>query len=173
MCVAGSSGNGSYTIPAMTGVQYTVSTGGSFSNVSAGTYPVTPPKTVSVKAAAKAGSGVTLTGTTSWSYSYTTAGDCKATPAAPTVTGQVCTVNGDGNGVYTSGYITIPATAHVQYSINGTIAAAGQHPLAPATYTVTAVGIDGYALNGYPAGGWSQTITAAWPVAMSLRWRRV
>jgi len=160
ICTGGTSGNGSYTIPTTAGVSYFVN--GSNTAKPAGTYSVAPVATISVVAKLASGNTTSkLTGTTSWSFTFNSAGTCVVTPAAPSVTSQVCTVGGDGNGVFTDGYITIPATAHVQYSINGSVAAAGQHVLAPGTYTVTAVGIDGYGLTGYPTGGWSKTITSA------------
>jgi hypothetical protein len=160
VCTGGHSGNGSYTIPTTTGVSYYVN--GSSTAKPAGTYSVTPVATISIVAKLTASNKTyELTGTTSWSHDFASAGTCKVTPAAPSVTDQVCTVNGDGNGVYTSGYITIPSTAHVQYKINGSNVSAGQNNLAPGTYTVTAVGTDGYSLSSYPSGGWSLTIHSA------------
>jgi hypothetical protein len=157
ICSNGASGNGSYTIPTTAGVSYFVN--GSSTAKPAGTYPVTPVATISIVAKVTAGNTSSkLTGTTTWSFDFASAGTCVTTPATPTVTDQVCTVNTDGNGTFTSGYITIPTTNHVQYSIDGTIAAAGQHPFAAGTHTVTAVALDGYGLTGYPAGGWSLTI---------------
>jgi len=165
VCTDGAAGNGSYTIPATAGIDYWVSTDGGahYAYKGQGTYPVTPVVTVLVK--------VTLThatkdiyklvGTTSWSFTFTSAGDCVTVPAAPTVTSQVCTVNQDGNGVFTSGYITIAATANVQYYINGSPVSSGKNYLAPGTYQVTATATNGYALSGYPDGGWSRTIDAA------------
>ena len=160
VCTAGSSGDGSYTIPTTAGVSYFVN--GSPTAKPAGTYPVTPAATITIVAGLSTGNTTSeLVGTTTWNHTFASAGTCKVTPGTPTVKDQVCTVGTDGNGVYTSGYITIPATANVQYSINGSTASAGQHDLAPATYTVTAVGTGGYALTGYPAGGWSLTIHSA------------
>ena len=97
-----------------------------------------------------------------WSLTIHSALACgNVTPVAPSVTDQVCTVNGDGNGVFTSGYITIPSSTKVNYFIGGSPASAGQHNLAAGTYTVTAVAVPNYTLTGYPVGGWSETIHSA------------
>jgi len=164
VCTNGVSGNGSYTIPTKNGVAYWVSTdnGSHYNQVGAGTVSVTVPKTVMIKALATSAQFV-LTGTTSWSHSYVSAGTCTTTPASPTVTSQVCTVNQSGVGSFTSGYITIPGTPHVQYSINGSPVSSGTNNEVPGTYTVTAAAVGGYSLTGYPTGGWSLTIHSANP----------
>jgi hypothetical protein len=56
------------------------------------------------------------------------------------------------------GSITIPSAAHVDYFVDGVPTAAGTHPFAVGTYSVTAVAQAGFQLVGYPAGGWSLAI---------------
>lgn len=75
----------------------------------------------------------------------------QVTPAAP--------VFDDQPGAASDTY-TIPSTAHVSYHVNGTPASAGTYP-GTGSITVTAVADSGYALIGYPPGGWSHTFSTA------------
>ncbi len=76
-----------------------------------------------------------------------------ATPVEPVATDAVCTP--DKPGEVTSGFITIPDTAGVQYKIGDVNADVGPNEKAPATYTVTAIAKDGYRLA---EGTWSWTL---------------
>jgi len=163
-CKVNTDGNGLYTsgyitIPASTKVNYFINGSPAASgkhNLGAGTYTVT----------AVAVPNYTLVGYPAggWSETIHSALPCgNVTPVAPSVADQICTVNTDGNGLYTSGYITIPASTKVNYFINGSPASSGQHNLGAGTYTVTAVAVPNYTLVGYPAGGWSETIHDALP----------
>jgi len=159
-CVVGTDGKGSFVsgyivIPSTTGAQYYIDG----SPVSAGNIPEAPGD-YTVTATALPGyilSGYPADG---WPEHIKAANGCgNVTPVEPTVVDRVCGVNSDGNGDYTTGYIDIPSTVGVNYYIDGTLAAAGHHDLAPGDYTVTFAAIPDYTLAGdYPADGWVETI---------------
>jgi hypothetical protein len=171
-CVDGEPGeiaDGSYTLVAVTGVRYWVKlNGGSWTLTPAGTYAASPGDTVKVQAVGDVLNGYYIPGPFNeqdfgpWTFTAPE-GDCvvKAVPVDPTVAPQTCVEDQDGNGSYVDGSITIAASTGVNYFIDGTPFGAGQHSFGPGTYTVTAEPQDGYALNGYPDGGWSLTVTAA------------
>ena len=105
-----------------------------------GTYQVT----------AEAKDNYVLQGDSSWSR--TVSKDvCPVTPVAPTKENESCTGTDDGG-------ITIPDVTGVRYLIDGTLAAAGFHPLVLGDYQVTAEAKDNYVLEGYPDGGWPRTV---------------
>jgi len=143
-----------YTIPATTGVEYRVN--GSETAAQAGTYPLAQGASVEIEASAK--TGYTLEGDDEWTLTAKTI-DCTVTttPTAPTYTVQAC--------LYPSytvqpATVTIPATTGVVYSLDGVVTPAGRVTVGTGAHTVTAAGVEGYELIGYPAGGWSTTITA-------------
>ncbi|MCR6649417.1 MAG: fibronectin type III domain-containing protein [Cellulomonas sp.] len=118
-----------YTIPSVTGVQYSV--GGS--PVAAGTHPATGTVTVTASAASSA---YVLNGATEFSHTFTDVR--QATASEPTWT--------DTWGTQDDTY-TIPSVTGVQYSVGGNPVAAGTHP-ATGTVTVDAAAVPGYVLTG-------------------------
>jgi LPXTG-motif cell wall-anchored protein len=140
-----------YTIPDITGVSYTV--GGV--PVAPGTYPIAAGSTVVIDAIGSA--RYVLSGTTEWTSTAPTL-DCieTGTPAAPTFTTQVCTTS----FTVVPATLTIPVGDDVVYSVDGAVTSAGTITVGVGTHTVTAAPQPGYALENYPAGGWSTTIIA-------------
>jgi hypothetical protein len=135
----GTSSDAFLTIPATTGVVYSVD-----SVVTAAGNVVKTPGTYTVTAAALP--GYTLEGTASWPLTVDAAPDCTqhVTPVAASVTQAECT----GPGTSTQPFVTIPDTAGVVYAIDGVVATAGDHAAAPGTHTVTATALEGYTLDG-------------------------
>ena len=136
------------TIPSTEHVAYTLNG----QAVAAGQHQVaadsTGHYTVVVNATAKA--GFTLTGTTHWDLSGTLScgtsggGTTPVAVVAPTVA-ESCTLM--------AAVVTIPDTAHVTYSLNGQLVAAGPHAVAADsaghyTVVVTASAASGYTLTG-------------------------
>ena len=123
--------NDTYTIPSVTGVQYSV--GGT--PVSAGTYPATGTVTVSAAAASAA---YTLTGATTFTHTFSSIVDVSA--VEPT---WYDTYGTDEDT------ITIPSVTGVRYFVNGTPFSAGTYPVGTAgTVTVNAMAASGYRLTG-------------------------
>ena len=162
----GTIADGSYTLDDVTGVIYFVKVGdGSWTKTAAGTYPVSAGTTVYIYAIGDVLNGYKIPGPLSqqdfgpWTFTAPE-GECivDAVPVDPTVTPQTCEVDEFDLGTLVSGWITIPASEGVQYLIDGTEYAAGDHQFEPGTYQVTAEALPGYELDGYPEGGWSLTI---------------
>jgi len=160
ICTDGELSDSSYTLTAVTGIDYQVSTDDvTFTPIGAGQHVV--PAGTHIWITASAETGYSITGDTSWDHLFPTP-LCDGVPTDPTATDQACTVNEDGHGSFVSGYITIPDSLGVQYYIDGTPVDAGNIPEVPKTYQVTATAKDGFALtDAYPDGGWSLTIHAA------------
>jgi hypothetical protein len=163
-CNVGTPGStqGTYELIAAANVTYTVNVNGTITTgLLSGVFPANPGDVVEITAVPNA--GYTLTNTPFvWDHTFTDPGKCTitVTTVMPGVTDQTCTV--DGNvGTLHDGYIDIPATTGVDYSINGSVVSSGPNYLTPGTYTVTAAAQPGYILSGYPADGWSLTIAAA------------
>jgi hypothetical protein len=174
----GSPTSGSYTLGAVTGVLYTVSTnGGSSVPVAAGTYPAAVGTDIQVSATADTAHGYSVAGTPSWHFTFVSPGTCldDAKWIQPAATSQSCLPDGSGGGLgqlggavaadtLTQAFITIPDTVGVRYFINGAAHAAGDVTLSPGSYQVTAVATSGYQLAaGYPVGGWTEVLTSAEP----------
>ncbi len=162
----GTIADGSYTLDDVTGVIYFVKIGdGTWTKTAAGTYPVSAGTTVYIYAIGDVLNGYKIPGPLSqqdfgpWTFTAPE-GECivDAVPVDPTVTPQTCEVDEFDLGTLVSGWITIPASEGVQYLIDGTEYAAGDHQFEPGTYQVTAEALPGYELDGYPEGGWSLTI---------------
>ncbi len=133
---AGVAGDGSYTIPATVGVQYSVRLNGSgpYSDVSAGTVSVPIGTSIQVKAVGLP-SWVSLTGTHEWSYTWVSPGDCIVTvaPVAPSAAAiSEC-------GTY--GSITLPTTTGVVYELTSGDGMQG-------VWEVTATPAAGYKFDG-------------------------
>lgn len=159
----GTLSDSSYTLTAVTGVDYQVSLDNStFNPASAGQHFVSAGQHVWITASAQA--GYTLVGPVAWDHAFP-APDCTVTavPADPGHADQSCIVGQDGNGSFVSGYITIPNSTGVQYYINGSSVSAGNVLEAPGDYTVTATALSGYTLDSYPADGWPEHIASALP----------
>ena len=168
---------GSFTLDAVTGVIYTVSTNGGASQVTtAGTHQVSNGTDIRVLATADAAHGYRVDGSPSWHFTFASAGDClqDAKWVKPVATSESCLPDGSAGGGLgqlggsvganhlTTAFITIPSTTGVQYAINGVVHAAGDVVLAPDTYTVTAAALTGYQLAAdYPVGGWIEVLTSA------------
>ena len=154
---AGCTGPGTFShavlhIPSTTGVVYRID-----GDVVTGDVPATAGTLVSVTATPA--EGFLFEGDQQVTYQFTpTTPDCLVDVAAvaPTFGESAC----DGNHPAPSSSYTIPATAHVRYSVDGTAAAAGTYPIAiGSTLTVTAAADDGFVLRG-PAT-FTHTFTAA------------
>jgi hypothetical protein len=160
VCDDGELSDSSFTLEAVTGIDYEASTDNvTFTPISAGPHLV--PAGTHLWITATAETGYTIVGQTSWDHLFPTP-LCDGVPTDPTATDQVCMVNEDGHGSFVSGYITIPDSLGVQYYIDGTPVAAGKISKVPDTYQVTATAKDGFALtDAYPDGGWSLTINGA------------
>lgn len=150
-CVAGSPGQGSYTIPSTTGVRYTVQINGAggFVETAAGTYPVSVGTTVEVTAEALPGH--TLIGQIEWSTTIAKP-DCRVTPLPPNFTPAVCSTSDPGH--YGKASYTIPTTEGVKYQVrvNGgswTDKSAGTYEVSASAYVeVRATAVPGYKLTG-------------------------
>ena len=158
-------GPGSFTIPAVGGVQYQVDiNGGGYNNVGAGTYPVPIGTVVRIKAVPLF--GYTLVGAASWdAYVFASPGDCleEVVKADPTFADAVCLAPGDSSDAT----YTIIGADHISYfvSING-----GPEALTPGgTYVIAAgssifihaVAEPGYVIDPTDAGPWSHTYAPA------------
>ena len=144
----------SYTIPATTGVVYSVND--SETPVKAGTYPLAQGETVVVHADAL--TGYTIDGTDEWTITADERNcDVTATPATPTYSAQQCQYPS-----YTvqPATVTIPSTTGVVYSLDGKVTPAGIVTVAVGPHAVTAAAVEGYELAAYPVAGWTTTITA-------------
>jgi hypothetical protein len=129
-----------YTIPAATGVTYSVNG----TETAAGTYPATAGEAVTITATAQG--GYTLTGSSSWAHTYATTGGCVASviATAPHFADSVCKVSGATQGTY-----TIPATTGVVYTANGVTRSAGTYRAsAKSTVILLATARSGYHLTG-------------------------
>lgn len=144
---------GSYTLPEVTGISYTVNgvatAAGTHTGITAGTYNVV----------ATAQTGYVLTGTTSWTITLSAAEDCEqepttVTPTAPTFKQPSCEV--------LTGSYTIPEVTGVTYKVNGVTATAGTHTVLPGvTVHITAEADSGYVLADGATASWNETFTAA------------
>jgi hypothetical protein len=138
---------GSYTIPATTGVQYQLDG----TNIGAGTYP--GPRTGTITAVATANHVLTNPGF-SFALDVAPAEDCPApssTAVAPEVVqSAACDVEGS--------YV-IPATPGVQYQLDGANIGAGTYP-GPKAGTITAVATGNHVLTN-PGFSFALYVTAA------------
>jgi len=157
ICTDGELSDSSYTLTAVTGIDYQVSTDNvTFTPIAAGQHVV--PAGTHIWITASAETGYSITGATSWDHLFPTP-LCDGVPTDPTATDRACIVNEDGHGSFVSGYITIPDSLGVQYYIDGTAVDPGKILETPGIYQVTATAKDGFALTSdYPDGGWSLTI---------------
>jgi hypothetical protein len=156
-----------FTIPADQGVKYQAWDGDSWENIDAGVYDVSSfPAEVKIRAVAKNHYSFLPGATTEWTFDFVSAGDCVVSaPIDPVVSSdQLCVIDDFETGAahYKSGTITIPATPHVTYSVNGTVKGAGEHDYAPGTYTISAMADPGYKLTGVP-DPWTVKINADEP----------
>lgn len=132
-----------YTVPAVTGIDYLV--GGNF--VLAGTYPGAG--TVTVTARAWPDYVLDPDAPTSWSTTF------KATPYTATPAAVMFTdVDGTENDTF-----TVPAVAGVDYLADGNVLPAGTYP-GTGTVTVTARAQPNYVLSAGSVTSWSATFQA-------------
>jgi len=135
VCVAaGTVGQGGYTIPATTGVSYKVKLGnGSWTPVSAGTYPAAVGSRVQISAIAQPGYVIPPRDDSSWDevIGGPDSSDC-VVPAAPTFSPSECVADQPG-GQTGAGY-TIPTSPDVRYEllVNGS-----WQPVSAGTHVVT------------------------------------
>lgn len=143
-----------YTITAASGVTYQLFSGGTWTDVAAGTVNVNPTST-DITVTLRALKTVTGAVLESWEHTFSSAGDCiiEVTPVDPTITQVLC--DESTPGAQTEGGYTIPETEHVTYLVrigDGVAAevAAGFHAVpAGTTFTVIAVADGaGYSLPG-------------------------
>jgi hypothetical protein len=156
-----------YEIVAVTGVTYEISFDGvsyTTAGASAGLHDATPGTHIWIKALALP--GYEITGQTVWDHAFTDPGEClDEAPVQPVVgVHQECVVDDLETGAahYESGTVTIPAAAHVTYSVDGVVTAAGEHDVAPGSYAISAEADPGYALTGVP-DPWVVEVLAAEP----------
>ncbi|MEO6114838.1 MAG: hypothetical protein ABIP33_00475, partial [Pseudolysinimonas sp.] len=165
ICTVNSDGNGDFTsgqiiIPSTVGVNYFIDG----VPAGAGGHDVTPGDHLVTFAAVPS---YTLAGdypTDGWTEHVNDANPCgDVHPVEPNVISQTCIVNIDTDaGTLVTGYIDIPNTVGVNYYIEGVLAAAGHHDLAPGDYAVTFAAIPDYTLTGdFPEDGWTVNIGAA------------
>ncbi len=167
ICNAASTGStvGSYEILPADHITYTVRiNGGAAASILPGKYDAQPEDLVVITAIPDA--GYKLDGTNSpWTWVFADPGACldTAMPVEPSVTAQTCTVDDlDGAGTLRSGFITIPATTGVIYSIDGTvITAPGNIDEIPGDHVVTAVAALGYVLDKSYDGPWTEHVGTA------------
>ena len=130
----------SYTIPSTTGVDYLVNG----VVAPAGSYGAADGATVTVVAQAQ--SGFALTGTATFTHTFSPAPSCTThvAPTAPTFTDDACSGTSPAGASY-----TIPATAGVDYLVNGIKTAAGTYPATDgSTVKVTTRAQAGFSLTG-------------------------
>lgn len=140
VCSGSEPAGATYLLPAMTGVDYLVNG----VETAAGTYPASDGSTVAVTTQAQA--GFALAGTTSFTHTFAAAPTCttSVTPTAPTFVEDVCSGSTRAGASY-----TIPATAGVDYLVNGVKTAAGTYPATDgSTIAITASAQAGFALAG-------------------------
>ena len=137
-----------YTIPGTAGVVYSVDG----TVTSAGTYPGTG--TVVVTAAPAEGYVVTEGADTSWSLVFT---DVACDPNTPTAVTPADATFADMCETANDTY-TIPATAGVVYSVDGTVTSAGTYP-GTGTVVITAAAAEGYVLADGAPSTWTATFT--------------
>ncbi len=144
--------DGSYTIPAVEGVEYKVDD----VLTPAGTYPVTDDE-VTINFTATALEGFEIEGVAEWSHLFTRPTDCvlgaqSVTPDAVVFTAPTCSL---------SGFYTIPETNGVDYMVDGKIVTSGKHVVANGTtVTVTAVAQADFELKEGATNQWTYTFTA-------------
>jgi len=144
---------GSYTIPALAGVEYSV---GDIVKT-AGTYSVANRTSVTVIATEL--EGYVLDGTSEWSYTSTapSAASCvlgitTVVPIKVTFTAPTCSVLGT---------YTIPSITGVVYSVGGVVKTSGTYAVANgATVVVTAAAAEGYSIEDTITSKWTYTFTA-------------
>jgi hypothetical protein len=156
----GDASDATYTIVGADHISYYVSiNGGPDALTPGGTYVIAAGSSIFIHAVAETGYVIDPTDAGPWSHTYGPADDCivEVTPATPTATDQSCDEELEQ---FVSGFITIPTTEHVAYSIDGVAVAAGDHNRIPGDYVVTAQPDNGYSLTNYPSDGWTLTIEA-------------
>lgn len=151
-----------FTIPAVTGIQFTVSiNGGDVAEYEPGTYKAADLDAVVVTAHALP--GYTVVGQSEWSHTFPEVGPCdpptlgEVFPAA-SATSQTCTAQGT---------LELKPTEHVIYSIDGEVSAQGSIPVAPGTYTVSAV-TDSPEWGIFGPDEWVLTVDASGPCPQVL-----
>ena len=155
----GDYGQGSYTIPGTSGVQYQLKTGSSsWADLAAGTTLVSVGTTVTIRAIA-ASSSYVLNGTQQWSQVIAApGGSCDvAVTAVVTFADAVCTGPGISAG---TGSYTITAQTGVIYQISGTPVLPGTVSMSVgSSVTITAIATHGYTLTG--ATTWTHEFVSA------------
>lgn len=137
VCELGSPKSGTFTIPAIDGVQYSVDLGAGFTDYIAGTYPAKDGDVVKVQAQAKP--GYSLKGVTDWTHTFAVLGDCDLTTlglAVPTYSSTPITCS-------TAGSYTVGAAINGQYVVwtlagSNTPIPFGTHPVT-STQSITLV----------------------------------
>jgi hypothetical protein len=161
----GQVGQASYTIPAITGVKYQVSSGnhnGPWSDIPAGVYDANDGSSVWIQAVAL--TGYDVEGTSKWKLEFDdiTSWKCDV-PAAPTFTAQVCT----GPGSSTTASYTIPSDSGISYQVR--IDGGSWQNVSAGTVNVTVFPrlievqalADGHIIVPGSTTSWSYTFTAA------------
>jgi hypothetical protein len=116
VCVAdGQVGPASYTIPAITGVKYQVSSGNQFgpwADIAPGVHNAADGSSVWIQAVEL--TGYDIVGTSKWKLDFDDVSSWKCdVPAAPTFTPQVCT----GPGTTNTASYTIPSDSGIRYQV--------------------------------------------------------
>jgi hypothetical protein len=111
--------SGSYTLDAVTGVIYTVSTdGGSYQVTTAGTHQVANGTDIKVIASGDTAHGYRVDGSPSWHFTFASAGDCLVPTTAGSVSFTDAICDAAHPGTSTPGSFTIVAAAHVSYQVS-------------------------------------------------------
>lgn len=148
----GVANKGGISIPSVEGVDYFLD--GDITPAAAGTHEFFA-STHQVTAAAQPGYELTGYPDGGWALEILAADvTVEVTPAVPTAYDETANL---------SGGITITGTVGVDYFINGVAAAAGDNPLTPGDYVVTAAPQFGYAFNQGDVSSWNLTVGAYVP----------
>lgn len=138
ICTAGGSTGASYTVPTTVGVDYLVNG----VKTAAGTYHATDGTKVTILTRALA--GFSLTGPSSFVHTFAATCLTTVTPTPPVFADDVCSGSAPAGATF-----LIPATAGVDYLVNGVKTAAGNYPATDgSTVTVSTQAQAGFALTG-------------------------
>lgn len=141
-------GDGSISIPSVTGVVYKIN-----GKVVTGTQTFSTAGTVTVTAEAASGYTLAKGSTTSWTFTFTQPTNCLTTVRPKPVLEKNITCK-------MAGSYTIPSVTGVVYKINGKVVAAGTYTVTTSkTITVTAVAAQGYVLAAGSTTTWHLTFT--------------